>query len=225
MQCAPYNKFIKIKLGWLNMDTEKLLSEIKFNEKGLVPVVTQDYMTNEVLMVAYMNKEAVEITLNEKRACYYSRSRQCLWRKGETSGHVQNLKGFYYDCDADTILIKVEQIGNACHTGAYSCLFNKVYEEDITDQAILDRVYNQIINRRDNPKEGSYTNYLFDKGIDKILKKVGEETSEVIIGAKNEGKDELIYELCDLIYHSMVLMVEKGVTIDDLKKELTKRHK
>jgi phosphoribosyl-ATP pyrophosphohydrolase/phosphoribosyl-AMP cyclohydrolase len=207
------------------MDTEKLLSEIKFNEKGLVPVVTQDYMTNEVLMVAYMNKEAVEITLNEKRACYYSRSRQYLWRKGETSGHVQNLKGFYYDCDADTILIKVEQIGNACHTGAYSCFFNKVYEEDVTDQAILERVYSQIINRRDNPKEGSYTNYLFDKGIDKILKKVGEETSEVIIGAKNEGKDELIYELCDLIYHSMVLMVEKGVTIDDLKKELTKRHK
>jgi len=207
------------------MDTEQLLSEIKFNESGLVPAVTQDYITNEVLMVAYMNKESIEITLNEKRACYFSRSRQALWRKGETSGHVQNLKALYYDCDADALLMKVEQIGNACHTGAYSCFFNKVYEQDITDQAILNKVYCQIINRRDNPKEGSYTNYLFEKGLDKILKKVGEETSEVIIGAKNEGKDELIYELCDLIYHSMVLMVNKGVTIDDLKKELTRRHK
>jgi len=207
------------------MELEKLLNEIKFDERGLVPVVTQDYKSNEVLMVAYMNKEALEITLNEKRACYYSRSRQSLWRKGETSGHVQELKGLYYDCDADTLLIKVDQTGNACHTGAYSCFLNKVYEEDVKDESIINKVYNQIINRRDNPKEGSYTNYLFDKGLDKILKKVGEETSEVIIGAKNEGKEELTYELCDLIYHSLVLMVNKGVTIDDLKKELTKRHK
>lgn len=204
---------------------ESLLNEFKFDEKGLVVAVTQDYITNEVLMVAYMNKEALEITLNEKRACYFSRSRQSLWRKGETSGHWQNLKGLYYDCDADAILMKVEQIGNACHTGAYSCFFNKVYEDNVTDQAILNRLYNQIIDRRDNPKEGSYTNYLFDKGLDKILKKVGEETSEVIIGAKNKSKDELVYEMCDLIYHSMVLMVSEGVTMDDLKAELTKRHK
>ncbi|WP_326911242.1 bifunctional phosphoribosyl-AMP cyclohydrolase/phosphoribosyl-ATP diphosphatase HisIE [Sedimentibacter sp. MB31-C6] len=207
------------------MDIEKLLEEIKFDEKGLVVAVTQDYVTNEVLMVAYMNKESLEITLNEKRVCYYSRSRQSLWRKGETSGHIQILKGLYYDCDADAILIKVEQIGNACHTGAYSCFFNKVFEEEVIDQAVLNKVYSQIINRKNNPKEGSYTNYLFNKGLDKILKKVGEETSEVIIGAKNEGKDEVIYELCDLIYHSLVLMVDKGVTIDDLKEELTKRHK
>ncbi len=208
------------------MDTTNILSEeIKFDDNGLVVAVAQDYKTNEVLMVAYMNKEAIEITLKEKRTCYYSRSRKSLWRKGETSGNIQYLKGIYYDCDGDAILMKVDQVGNACHTGAHSCFFNKVYEENVTDQAILNKVYSQIINRRDNPKEGSYTNYLFDKGLDKILKKVGEETSEVIIGAKNKNKDELVYEMCDLIYHSLVLMVNEGVEIDDLKKELTKRHK
>lgn len=207
------------------IEIEKLLEQIKFDEKGLVVAVAQDYLTNEVLMVAYMNKEAIEVTLKEKRACYFSRSRQSLWRKGETSGHVQKLKGFYYDCDADAILMKVEQIGYACHTGTYSCFFNKAYEENTTDQAILKKVYNQIINRKENPVEGSYTNYLFDKGLDKILKKVGEETSEVIIGAKNKNKEELVYELSDLIYHSLVLMVSEGVTIDDIKQELAKRHK
>lgn len=207
------------------MESEKLLKEVKFDEKGLVVAVAQDFNTNEVLMVAYMNKESLEITLKEKRACYFSRSRSCIWRKGDTSGHVQNLKGLYYDCDADAILMKVEQVGNACHTGAYSCFFNKAFEENITDQSIINKVYSQIINRRDNPKEGSYTNYLFDKGLDKILKKVGEETSEVIIGAKNKSRDELVYEMCDLIYHSLVLMVNEDITIDDLKKELTKRHK
>ena len=207
------------------METENILSQIKFDDKGLAVVVAQDYITNEVLMVAYMNREALEITLNEKRACYFSRSRQSVWRKGDTSGHLQKLKGLYYDCDADAILLKVEQIGNACHTGAYSCFYNKVFEDDVTDGAILERVYNQIIDRRNNPVEGSYTNYLFDKGLDKILKKVGEETSEVIIGAKNKNKDELVYELSDLIYHSLVLMVSEGISIDDIKKELTKRHK
>ncbi len=207
------------------MDTEQFLNEVKFNEKGLVTAVAQDYKTNEVLMVAYMNRESLKITLNEKKACYFSRSRNCLWRKGETSGHLQYLKGLYYDCDVDAILMKVEQAGNACHTGAYSCFFNKVYEEDITDKAVIYRVYNQIINRRENPREGSYTNYLFDKGLDKILKKVGEETSEVIIAAKNKSKQELVYEMCDLIYHSMVLMVSEDVRIDDLLTELTKRHK
>lgn len=207
------------------MDIEKILSEVKFDEKGLVVAVAQDYITNEVLMVAYMNKEALEITINEKEACYFSRSRQSLWRKGETSGHVQHLKGLYYDCDKDAILMKVEQIGNACHTGSYSCFYNKVFEDNVMDQAILNKVYSQIINRKDNPIEGSYTNYLFDKGLDKILKKVGEETSEVIIGAKNKNKEELVYELSDLIYHSLVLMVNEGVTIDDIKQELSKRHK
>jgi phosphoribosyl-ATP pyrophosphohydrolase/phosphoribosyl-AMP cyclohydrolase len=207
------------------MELEKLLNEIAFDDKGLVVAVTQDCKTNEVLMVAYMNKESIEITLKEKRACYFSRSRSCLWRKGDTSGNVQHVRGLYYDCDADAILLKVEQVGNACHTGAYSCFYNKLYEDRVTDQSIINKVYSQICNRRDNPQEGSYTNYLFDKGLDKILKKVGEETSEVIIGAKNKNKDELVYEMCDLIYHSLVLMVNEGVTIDDLKSELTKRHK
>lgn len=207
------------------MELEKLLNEITFDDKGLVVAVTQDCKTNEVLMVAYMNKESIEITLKEKRACYFSRSRSCLWRKGDTSGNVQHVRGLYYDCDADAILLKVEQVGNACHTGAYSCFYNKLYEDRVTDQSIINKVYSQICNRRDNPQEGSYTNYLFDKGLDKILKKVGEETSEVIIGAKNKNKDELVYEMCDLIYHSLVLMVNEGVTIDDLKSELTKRHK
>lgn len=207
------------------MDVKKLIDTVKFDDKGLVVAVAQDYLSNEVLMVAYMNKEALEITLKEKRACYFSRSRKSLWRKGETSGHIQNVKGLYYDCDGDAILMKVEQIGAACHTGTYTCFSNKVYEEDVTDQAILKKVYNQIINRRDNPVEGSYTNYLFDKGLDKILKKVGEETSEVIIGAKNKDKEELVYELSDLIYHSLVLMVNEGLTLDDIKKELAKRHK
>lgn len=207
------------------IEITKLLDEIKFDEKGLVAAVAQDYKTNEVLMVAYMNKESIAITLKEKRTCYFSRSRNTLWRKGETSGNVQYLKGFYYDCDKDTILLKVDQVGPACHIGAYSCFFNKAYEDEVADQSIINKVYNQIIQRRDNPKEGSYTNYLFDKGIDKILKKVGEETSEVIIGAKNKNKDELVYEMCDLIYHSLVLMVNENVTIEDLKKELTRRHK
>jgi phosphoribosyl-ATP pyrophosphohydrolase/phosphoribosyl-AMP cyclohydrolase len=207
------------------METERFPNEIKFDEKGLVVAVTQDYTTNEVLMVAYMNKEALAITLKEKRVCYFSRSRNCLWRKGETSGHVQHLKGLYYDCDSDAILLKVEQVGYACHTGAYSCFFNKAYEEEIVDKAILNKVYCQIQGRKDNPKEGSYTNYLFNEGLDKILKKVGEETAEVIIAAKNKDKKELIYEICDLIYHSLVLMVNEEVTVDELKKELANRRK
>ena len=211
--------------GDKKMEMEKLFNEIKFDEKGLIAAIAQDYITNEVLMAAYMNKEALEITLKEKRVCYFSRSRNCLWRKGETSGHIQHLKGLSYDCDADAILLKVDQVGNACHTGAYSCFFNKVYEEDITDKSIINKVYCQIQNRKDNPKEGSYTNYLFNEGLDKILKKVGEESSEVIIAAKNNRKEELIYEICDLIYHSLVLMVSEGVTINELQKELTKRHR
>lgn len=207
------------------MEFEQLLKKVKFDEKGLVAVVTQDYRSKEVLMVAYMNKEALEITLREKRACYFSRSRQSLWRKGETSGHIQKLKGLYYDCDGDALLMKVEQEGAACHTGAYSCFFSKVYEDIPADPEILNKLYSLIVNRRDNPVEGSYTNYLFDKGLDKILKKVGEETSEVIIGAKNKNKEELIYELSDLVYHSLVLMVNEGVTIDEIKSELAKRHK
>ena len=206
------------------MEIEKLLDKIKYNDKGLVVAVAQDYRTKEVLMVAYMNKESIDKTLKEKQVYYFSRSRDCLWKKGETSGNIQKLKGFYYDCDEDAILLKVEQQGPACHTGAYSCFFNKVYDEKAVDYLIINKLYDRIINRRDNPKEGSYTNYLFDKGLDKILKKVGEEASEVIIGAKNNDRGELIYELCDLIYHSLVLMVNEGITIDDIESELRKRY-
>lgn len=206
------------------MEIEKLLDTIKYNDKGLVVAVAQDYRTKDVLMVAYMNKESIVKTLKEKQVHYFSRSRNCLWKKGETSGNIQILKGFYYDCDGDAILLKVEQQGPACHTGAYSCFFNKVYEERTVDYAIINKLYDRIINRRDNPKEGSYTNYLFDKGLDKILKKVGEEASEVIIGAKNNDKGELIYEICDLIYHSLVLMVNEGITLDDIKNELKERY-
>lgn len=211
---------------------------LKLNKDGLLPVVTQDIDSNEVLMVAYMNKEAFEKTLETKKVHYYSRSRQCLWLKGETSGHYQRLKSMLLDCDEDTLLVKVQQEGVACHTGAYSCFYKEidleakeiVPKEDKTKAttpesvlSIFEDVYKVILDRKKNPKEGSYTNYLFDKGIDKILKKVGEETAEVIIGAKNEGNDEVIYEVSDLIYHLSVLMVEKDVTWDDICKELGKR--
>lgn len=211
---------------------------LKLNKDGLLPVVTQDIDSNEVLMVAYMNKEAFDKTLETKKVHYYSRSRQCLWLKGETSGHYQTLKSMSLDCDEDTLLVKVQQEGVACHTGAYSCFYKDIDleakeiapKEDKTEAvrpesvlSIFEDVYKVILDRKKNPKEGSYTNYLFDKGIDKILKKVGEETAEVIIGAKNEGNDEVIYEVSDLIYHLSVLMVEKDVTWDDICKELGKR--
>lgn len=207
------------------MEIEKIIEEIKFDNRGLIPAIVQDVNTNKVLMLAYMNEEAIKKTLEEKVAHYYSRSRKKLWKKGETSGNIQKLKGFYYDCDKDSILILVEQVGVACHTGNYSCFFNQVLKEESKKEDVLMELYTLIQDRKNNPKEGSYTNYLFQKGLDKILKKVGEETSEVIIGAKNKNKEELIYELSDLIYHSLVLMVSEGISIDDIKKELTKRHK
>lgn len=204
---------------------DEIISKIKFNEDGLIPAIAQDVNNGTVLMLAYMNEEAIKKTLSEKIVHYYSRSRQKLWKKGETSGNIQKLRGFYYDCDADTILLKVEQIGVACHTGQYSCFFNEVYEEEVKSEDMLKKLYGIINNRKENPEEGSYTNYLFDKGLDKILKKVGEEASEVIIGAKNKDKNELVYELSDLVYHTMVLMINEGVSIEDIKEELSKRHK
>lgn len=212
------------------MDINNVINEIKFDNKGLVPAIAQDVNTGKVLMLAYMNKEAVEKTLNEKIAHYYSRSRQEIWKKGETSGNIQKIKGFYYDCDKDTILIKVEQVGVACHTGNYSCFFNEVLNEDKKEnfqnnEDVLKELYLSITDRKNNPKEGSYTNYLFREGIDKILKKVGEESAEVIIASKNESKDEMIYEISDLVYHVIVLMINQGVAIEDIKKELVKRRK
>ncbi|MBC2399722.1 bifunctional phosphoribosyl-AMP cyclohydrolase/phosphoribosyl-ATP diphosphatase HisIE [Clostridium tetanomorphum] len=207
------------------MKIKKIIEEIKFDTMGLVPAIVQDINTNKVLMLAYMNEEAIRKTLEERVAHYYSRSRKKLWKKGETSGNIQKIKGFYYDCDKDTILISVEQIGVACHTGNYSCFFNEVIKEESEKGDVLQLLYSAIRDRKNNPKEGSYTNYLFQKGLDKILKKVGEETSEVIIGAKNKSKEELVYEISDLVYHLLVLMINEEVTIEDIKNELYKRKK
>jgi phosphoribosyl-ATP pyrophosphohydrolase/phosphoribosyl-AMP cyclohydrolase len=197
------------------------IEKVNFNEDGLVPVIAQDSVTKDVLMLAYMNKEALQLTIETGYATYYSRSRKQLWKKGETSGHLQKVVASYYDCDQDAILLLVEQSGVACHTGSWSCFTDTKSEK--VEQSILNELYETIIERKNSPIEGSYTNYLFEKGIDKILKKVGEETSEVIIGAKNEGTEELIYEISDLVYHVLVLMVEKGVTLEEIKSALSSR--
>lgn len=200
------------------------IDTLKFDEKCLIPTVVQDADTKEVLMLAYMNKESMKKTLTEKKATYFSRSRKELWTKGETSGNTQQVEGFYYDCDKDAILLLVKQKGVACHSGNYSCFFNEVFcAEEVSSNELLQRLYELIKDRKNNPKEGSYTNYLFDKGLDKILKKVGEESAEVIIGAKNENKNEIIYEISDLVYHIIVLMVNSNVTIEDIKNELRGR--
>lgn len=196
---------------------------IKYDENGLIPAIAQDIATGKVLMLAYMNEEAIKLTLETRIAHYYSRSRQSLWKKGETSGNIQKVEGFYYDCDGDTILLKVNQKGVACHTGSYSCFFNKVIEDE-SEENILAKLYEVILDRKENPREGSYTNYLFQEGIDKILKKIGEESAEVIIGAKNTN-EELVYEASDLIYHLMVLLVNQGLPLGDIYKELQTRMK
>ena len=216
------------------------LDKLKWGEEGLIPAIVQDDSSEEVLMLAYMNKESLEQTLKIGEAVYFSRSRNKLWHKGETSGHFQKVKNIFYDCDRDTLLLRVEQIGVACHEGDKSCfhydltnLLNKGEDERIEGRdnrgvsfgkriADLESI---IAERFKERPEGAYTTYLFDKGIDKILKKVGEETAEVIIGAKNEGNDEVIYEASDLIYHLLVLFREKNVKINDIEKELTKRFK
>lgn len=202
------------------------LSMIKFDDKGLVPAVVQDINTKEVLMLAYMNKESIECTVETGRTCFFSRSRNELWEKGKTSGNVQDVVSLSYDCDGDTLLVKVRQTGVACHTGAYTCFNDKLYDSgEKSSQDIIQRVYDTIMDRKENPKEGSYTNYLFDKGIDKILKKVGEENAEVIIAAKNDSRDEVVYETCDLIYHVLVMLINQGVSIGEIKTELESRYK
>lgn len=200
--------------------------EFKKNADGLLTVVTQDVVSNEVLMVAYMNEEAFNLTLKTGIMTYYSRSRDCLWKKGDTSGHYQYVKSIAADCDMDTLLAKVVQIGAACHTGAHSCFFNEVLKKDYNDAnpyTVLEDVMNVILDRKENPKEGSYTNYLFDKGIDKILKKVGEEATEIVIAAKNPEPEESKYEIADFLYHVMVLMALKGITLDEVMEELANR--
>ena len=201
-------------------------SDFKLNSDGHVTVVVQDYKSDEVLMVAYMNEEAYNMTLKTGKMTYYSRSRNELWVKGETSGHYQYVKSLTADCDKDTILAKVSQIGAACHTGAHSCFFNEImsreYEVD-NPLKVFEQVFGVIQDRKLHPKEGSYTNYLFDKGLDKILKKLGEEATEIVIAAKNPNANEIKYEISDFLYHMMVLMVEKGVTWEEITTELSKR--
>ncbi|MBE5883395.1 MAG: bifunctional phosphoribosyl-AMP cyclohydrolase/phosphoribosyl-ATP diphosphatase HisIE [Lachnospiraceae bacterium] len=202
-------------------------SDFKLNNDGMVPVVVQDYRTMEVLMVAYMNEEAYNQTLKLGKMTYYSRSRNELWLKGDTSGHYQYVKSLTADCDMDTILAKVSQVGAACHTGAKSCFFQEItkkdYEESANPLQVFEEVFDVIKDRKIHPKEGSYTNYLFDKGIDKILKKLGEEATEIVIAAKNPNANEIKYEISDFLYHMMVLMAEKDVTWEEITTELANR--
>ena len=201
--------------------------EFKKNSDGMVPVIVQDYKTDAVLMLAYMNKEAYEKTLSTGKMTYWSRSRDELWVKGDTSGHYQYVKSLTADCDKDTILAKVSQTGAACHTGSYSCFFNSIMEKEDASASnplkVFEDVFAVIQDRKVNPKEGSYTNYLFDKGIDKILKKLGEEATEIVIAAKNPNSNEVKYEISDFLYHMMVLMAEKGITWEEIIEDLAKR--
>ncbi len=200
--------------------------DFKLNSDGLIPVVVQDYKTGQVLMVAYMNRESYEMTLETGKMTYYSRSRQELWLKGSTSGHFQHVKSLSIDCDLDTLLAKVSQIGAACHTGNYSCFFTDLVKKEYDDtnpNKVFEDVFGVIKDRKIHPKEGSYTNYLFDKGIDKILKKLGEEATEIVIAAKNPNPEEIKYEISDFLYHMMVLMAEKGISWEDITTELSQR--
>ena len=198
--------------------------ELKFDEKGLIPAVVQDFYTKEVLTLAYMNEESLRITEEEGYTCFWSRSRQELWRKGETSGNKQRVVSITADCDGDSLVIEVIKDGPACHTGAESCFFNNIYQSEKQTAFSYKGLYDLIEGRKTDPKEGSYTTYLFEKGMDKILKKVGEENTEVIIAAAKGDKAETIYETADLAYHVMVMMVEAGIDIKDVTAELASRH-
>ena len=217
------------------MDTQTFLEQVKFDEKGLIPVIAQDSHAKKVRMLAYMNREALEKTLETGKVHYYSRQRKTLWLKGESSGHFQYLRGMSVDCDGDTLLIQIEQEGGiSCHTGYATCFYRAL---DVSGQVqiaskplakkdgedMLAHLYKTIIERKLSPKEGSYTNYLFDKGENKILKKIGEEASEVIIAAKDDNKEELVFEIADLMYHLTVLMAQKDVKWGDVETELDKR--
>lgn len=200
--------------------------QFKKNSDGMIPVVVQDYKTDKVLMVAYMNEEAFNLTIKTGKMTYFSRSRNEIWVKGVTSGHFQYVKELSMDCDLDTMLAKVYQVGVPCHTGADTCFFNTLVKKEYDESNLMrvfEDVYNVILDRKKNPKEGSYTNYLFDKGIDKILKKVGEEATEIVIAAKNPDPQEVKYEISDFLYHVMVLMAEKGVSWKEITKELSRR--
>lgn len=198
--------------------------ELKFDEKGLIPVIVQDHYTKEVLTLAYMNAETLALTIAEKRTVFWSRSRQEIWRKGETSGNTQQVVSITADCDGDALVVEVIKKGPACHTGAESCFFNSIYLSDEVRQFSWQGLYELIRGRKTQPKEGSYTTYLFEKGIEKILKKVGEESTEVIIAGAKKDKEETIYEIADLAYHVLVLMVELGISVEDITREEEKRH-
>ncbi len=197
---------------------------LKFDERGLIPAIVQDHYTKQVLTLAYMNAESLAISIDEKMTCFWSRSRGELWRKGETSGNRQHIVSIIADCDGDALVVEVVKDGPACHTGAESCFFDEIYLSDELKSFSYEALYELIKGRKDSPKEGSYTTYLFEKGIDKILKKVGEESTEVIIGAAKGDREETVYELADLVYHAMVLMVQMGISVEDVTRELEKRH-
>ena len=199
------------------------IDDIKFDEKGLIPAVVVDAVTKKVLMLAYMNRESLEISMREGMTCFWSRSRKELWRKGATSGNYQHITSIVADCDRDTLVIEVMKDGPACHLGTDSCFNDALYKGD-TEPFSLEGLYSLIEGRRTEKKEGSYTTYLFEKGVDKILKKVGEEATEVIISAKADDRENTVYEIADLAYHVLVLMVQMGISLDDIKKELASRH-
>ena len=200
------------------------IEELKFDEKGLIPAIVVDAVTKKVLTLAYMNEESLKISMEKGLTCFYSRSRQELWLKGETSGNYQHIVSITADCDNDALVVMVEKDGPACHTGTDSCFNNEVWESDELHEFSLAGLMKLIEGRKTDKKEGSYTTYLFEKGLDKILKKVGEESTEVIIASKADDKKETIYEIADLTYHLMVLMIEMGISLEDIHKELASRH-
>lgn len=197
--------------------------ELKYNSDGLIPAIVQDHYSKKVLMLAYMNSESLDITIKEGKTCFWSRSRQELWRKGETSGNTQQVVSIRTDCDKDTLLIDVIKAGPACHTGSETCFFEDIVTSE-EEPFSYEGLYQMLVGRKVEKKEGSYTTYLFEKGIDKILKKVGEECTEVIIGAKGGDKAETVYEIADLLYHITVMMIEMGISLDEVTAELAKRH-
>ncbi len=200
------------------------VNELKFDEKGLIPAIVVDALSKKVLTLAYMSRESLQISMERGLTCFYSRSRQELWLKGETSGNYQHIVSITADCDRDALVVMVEKEGPACHTGEESCFFKPVYQSDERSEFSFDGLYSLLEGRKANLPEGSYTTYLFQKGLDKILKKVGEECTEVIIAGKADDKRETVYEIADLAYHVMVLMVEMGISVDDIRRELASRH-
>ena len=200
-----------------------MINTLKFDEKGLIPAVVQDHFTGKVLTVAYMNRESLEISMREGMTCFWSRSRQELWRKGETSGNRQHIVSITADCDRDALVVRVIKDGTACHLGTDSCFNDKIFESETTEFSI-DGLFEMLVGRKVEGKEGSYTTYLFSKGKEKILKKVGEECTEVVIGAMKDSRDETIYEISDLAYHVLVLMIEMGISLNDIRTELASRH-